>query len=195
MFGALTPSPSAGAQIWIQHLYGLTASHVGAGHGFAGNLAPVIVGRTLLPSGDFNRWQELAFSTTRRTAIVADGLANWPQSIDSHRPGRTNLLVQWCHGAPVMVIALGELSDGSDPTFDALMLQAGELVWLAGPLRKGAGLCHGTAGNGYAFLRLFAQTQDERWLIRARAFAMHAIQQSDTERQRTRRPEALVVDR
>ena len=30
----------------------------------------------------------------------------------------------------------------------------GELTWQAGPLAKGAGLCHGTAGNGYAFLKL-----------------------------------------
>ncbi len=82
-----------------------------------------------------------------------------------------------------MVIALGALCDGSEPAFDTLMLQAGELIWLAGPLRKGAGLCHGTAGNGYALLRLFAQTQDERWLVRARAFAMHALQQSDIARQ------------
>jgi hypothetical protein len=38
-------------------------------------------------------------------------------------------------------------------------------------------LCHGTAGNGFAFLALFARTRDERWLERARAFAMHATAQ------------------
>ncbi len=48
-----------------------------------------------------------------------------------------------------------------------------------GPLKKGAGLCHGTAGNGYAFLKLFERTGDERWLERARAFAMHALEQVD----------------
>ena len=42
------------------------------------------------------------------------------------------------------------------------------------PARKGANLCHGTAGNGYAFLALLERTGDERWLARARAFAMHA---------------------
>ena len=51
------------------------------------------------------------------------------------------------------------------------------MTWRAGPLRKGAGLCHGTAGNGYAFLKLLARTGDELWLHRARAFAMHAIEQ------------------
>ena len=53
----------------------------------------------------------------------------------------------------------------------------GELTWRAGPLAKGAGFCHGTAGNGYAFLRLLERTGDERWLDRARAFAMHAVAQ------------------
>ena len=34
-----------------------------------------------------------------------------------------------------------------------LAIGGGELTWRAGPLRKGPGLCHGTAGNGFAFLR------------------------------------------
>ena len=37
--------------------------------------------------------------------------------------------------------------------------------------------CHGTAGNGYGFLKTFARTGDERWLGRARRFAMHALGQ------------------
>src|SRR5258706_7951580 len=78
-----------------------------------------------------------------------------------------------------MVVALGALCDGADSAFDLFMMQAGELIWRAGPLQKGGGLCHGTAGNGYAFLRLFTQTQDEGWLHRARCFAMHAVGQSE----------------
>lgn len=50
------------------------------------------------------------------------------------------------------------------------------MTWQAGPLKKGANLCHGTAGNGYAFLKLHERTGDELWLHRARAFAMHAIE-------------------
>ena len=53
----------------------------------------------------------------------------------------------------------------------------GELTWQAGPLAKGAGLCHGTAGNGYAFLKLLKRTGNELWLERAQAFAMRAIEQ------------------
>ena len=42
---------------------------------------------------------------------------------------------------------------------------------------KGSNLCHGTAGNGYAFLKLYQRTKKTMWLERARAFAMHAIRQ------------------
>jgi hypothetical protein len=84
--------------------------------------------------------------------------------------------VQWCHGAPGVVISLAGLAR-DDAELAALLLSAGELTWTAGPLAKGAGLCHGTAGNGFAFLKLFELTQDERWLARARSFARHALLQ------------------
>ncbi len=58
-----------------------------------------------------------------------------------------------------------------------LFTGAGELIWHAGPLRKGAGLCHGTAGNGCALLALHDRTGEKVWLERARAFGMHALAQ------------------
>ena len=77
-------------------------------------------------------------------------------------------------------VSLEAVADrAGDPALDDLLLEAGELVWRAGPLAKGAGLCHGTAGNGYALLKLHRRTGDPRWLARARAFAMHAIAQCD----------------
>ena len=48
-------------------------------------------------------------------------------------------------------------------------------------MEKGPGICHGTAGNGYAFLKLHRRTGDARWLERARAFAMHGIAQTNDE--------------
>jgi hypothetical protein len=60
-------------------------------------------------------------------------------------------------------------------------LEGASLTWAAGPFdrtEKGAGLCHGTAGNGYALLRTFELTQDELWLERARSFAVHALEQA-----------------
>jgi len=44
-------------------------------------------------------------------------------------------------------------------------------------------LCHGTGGNGYAFLKLYQRTGDANWLQRARAFAMHGIAQTEVDAQ------------
>ena len=57
--------------------------------------------------------------------------------------------------------------------------------WRAGPHGddKGPSICHGTAGNGYALLAVFERTGDERWLDRARRFAVHALDQARRERE------------
>jgi hypothetical protein len=80
-----------------------------------------------------------------------------------------------------MVACLAAIAPGDDE-HERLLIAGGELTWRSGPLAKGANLCHGTAGNGLAFLKLFHRTGDELWLDRARAFAMHAIEQVKHER-------------
>jgi hypothetical protein len=167
----------AGCFLWAQQIYGHEAVHIGAVHGFAGNAFAVIRGWPLLSSDCQSRWAERLTRSLRLTARCEDGCANWPQSIGKHRPGRTAMLVQHCHGAPGIVNCFARLPDSS---IDDLLLAAGETTWRAGPLKKGAGLCHGTSGNGYAFLKLFRRTGDTRWLDRARRFAMHAIEQHES---------------
>lgn len=70
------------------------------------------------------------------------------------------------------------------PAVTRLCSSLREAIWAAGPLTKGSTLCHGIGGNGYAFLKLYARTGDVRWLARARAFAMHAITQTETAAER-----------
>jgi hypothetical protein len=151
--------------LWMQDLYGSKRRHVGPAHGFAG---------CVLALGDGEGVSE----PLRQLAIVEDGLVQWPPVADEPlRHGRTQLIrTQWCHGAPGIVSTVGRWLD------EDLALGGGELTWRAGPLRKGPGLCHGTAGNGYALLVLFEQTGDEEWLARARAFAMHALAQVEQAR-------------
>ena len=59
----------------------------------------------------------------------------------------------------------------------AMLVDAGHFTWRAGPLAKGSNLCHGTAGNAYAFLKLHALLRESLWLERARIFAMISIEQ------------------
>lgn len=49
--------------------------------------------------------------------------------------------------------------------------QAAELIWAKGLLRKGPGICHGVAGNGYAFLLMFRLTGEKQFLYKAMRFA------------------------
>ena len=67
---------------------------------------------------------------------------------------------------------------------EELLLGGAELPWRAGRpgMEKGACICHGTARNGYAFLKTFARRGDERWLDRARRFAVHALEQVERAR-------------
>src|SRR3954452_2684346 len=151
--------------LWTQQLYGRGERLLGSAHGFAGCALA-------LADGDG------VSSTLRQFAVEEEGLVNWPpvagQRLGASRDGLIRL--QWCHGAAGIVATLGHLLD------EDLALGGAELTWQAGPLRKGANLCHGTAGNGYAFLALHERTGDERWLERARTFAMHAAMQVERSR-------------
>lgn len=112
-----------------------------------------------------------------RTAEWEGPLANWRAQLAT--PRGQPMLMQYCHGAPGFVICL---ADSPDPALDPVLRAAGEATWQAGPLRKGSNLCHGTGGNGYAFLKLFRRFGEQRWLERARAFAMHGIGQVEAAR-------------
>ncbi|HEX4931419.1 MAG TPA: LanC-like protein [Gaiellaceae bacterium] len=147
--------------LWTQQLSGRSNRCLGPAHGFAG---------CVLALGDVPGVSE----TLQPYAVEEDGLVNWlpyaeMRQLEVHRDGQ--IRTQWCHGAPGIVASLAHLLD------EELAVAGGELTWRAGPLRKGAGLCHGTAGNGYAFLALLERTGDERWLTRARTFAMHVVHQ------------------
>ena len=148
--------------IWTQQLYGETGRYLGPAHGYVGNML------ALRQGGRDDGGAAAAVLADR--ALVDDGFANWAPR-DGARDDE--IRVQWCHGSPGIVISANDYLD------EELLLAAAELTWFAGPLgtEKGPGLCHGTAGNGYAFLKTFARTGDELWLERARRFAMHALAQ------------------
>ena len=155
--------------LWTQHLYGHDIQALGPGHGFASNVNAL---RGFVSDEVLGERVERVM--TQMAIHDDDGLVNWPPA-----PGDQPLKirVQWCHGAPGIITTIGDLLPWE------LALAGGELTWRAGPLRKGPGLCHGTAGNGFAFLRLHALTGDAMWLDRARRFAIHAVAQVRRERE------------
>lgn len=162
--------------VWVQDLYGQQHKLTGAGHGFAGNAMALLAGSDLLDAAADDVMVRIA-AALRRLAVERDGLVQWPPYAGVETERRP---LQWCHGSPGILTSLAALAP--DDETDRLLAAGGELIWRAGPLVKGPGLCHGTAGNAYAFLVLHARSGDERWLQRARAFSMDAA--ADVARRR-----------
>ncbi len=163
---------------WSQDLYGRHFRFLDAVHGFVATASALIQGRHLLAADDWADWQRCIERTVSRTALREEGRASWPVEIEEAPDTKQKRLMQFCHGAPGFVICLAHLPGNA---LDELLAEAGEATWAAGPLAKGSNLCHGTAGNAYAFLVLHARTGDARWRDRARAFAMHAVAQFEAE--------------
>jgi hypothetical protein len=171
------PDDNSPFPLWTQDMYGRIWQMLGAGHGFAGNVYPLLRGAALLPAEQREALFERCEAMLASTALIDGDCANWPPIVG--KAGADKILVQWCHGSPGIVTAFADFPKQRSSVVDDLLVQAGNLVWSAGPLTKGHGLCHGTAGNGYAFLKLYRRTGDTVWLDRARAFAMHASLQRD----------------
>lgn len=164
--------------IWIQDLYGLKRTLLGAGHGFVGNMYPFIRGQRFLPKTLADWALSDSVECCIKSAVVEGELCNWPAALVPAEGSSPKFLLQWCHGAPGVILSLNGIPDGYSQEFDALLLKAGEAIWQAGPLTKGVGICHGTDGNGFALLKLYTRTGDPKWLSRARQFAMDAIGQN-----------------
>jgi Lanthionine synthetase C-like protein len=150
--------------LWTQRLYGQEYQSLTPPHGLVG----------IVQGLGSESVQGDAARILRETAHREDGLANWPPRPRPELAGPDGeIRVQWCAGAPGIVIGAASYLD------EDLLLAGAELVWRAGPHgeAKGPSICHGTAGNGYALLKAFERTGDERWLDRARRFAVHALEQ------------------
>ena len=159
--------------LWTQRLYGRETVGLSASHGLAGNTAALRRGGTLLSASRRRSLERDTNAILGRTVVRERKLANWPHRARPPLYVDGQIRLQWCSGGPGILVSTAEFLD------EELLLAGAELVWKAGPhgLDKGPGICHGTAGNGYALLKTFARTGDERWLARARRFAVHALEQ------------------
>ena len=177
-----TQDTDTGQWLWQSQVFGPKRHYYGACHGITGNANILLQGVDLLPNGYTEMIIKRTVSTLTSSVKQESNLANWMLCT---KPNINKLLVQWCHGAAGVVTAMSRT-----PTIDChesqqleqLLEQTGELVWQAGPLVKGANICHGTSGNGYAFLYLYQKTGKSVWLDRARKFAMHALEQCQQAR-------------
>lgn len=179
--------------------------YLGAAHGVAGILTELLHHPNLLETpishylgqdadpedtvGDYI-WETV-------TWLIGFLQPNLPSSLDSMK----DTLVQWCHGAPGLVILLCKVLQvyGPDRGVEEALRKCGEVIWEKGLLKKGVGglfveagvvrwfsnvrstsrgpptgLCHGIAGNAYALLQIYKATNDEKYFDRAVRFALFA---------------------
>jgi hypothetical protein len=151
--------------LWTNRLYGETFRSLTPPHGLVGNVQALSAG---LDDDARRELERESANVLAHFAVTEDRLTNWPR-----REGVEPERLQWCNGAPGILAAAGSYLD------EELLLAGAELIWQAGPpgMEKGSGICHGTAGNGHALLKIFERTGDEVWLDRARRFAVHAVEQ------------------
>ncbi|KIK64012.1 hypothetical protein GYMLUDRAFT_162038 [Collybiopsis luxurians FD-317 M1] len=134
--------------------------YLGAAHGVAGILHVIL----MCPVNVIAPYIPDILQTVEWLTTCNDDEGNWPSSLKHEYP-RSNNLMQWCHGAPGMLMLFATLvrrAHGhpdlfrlSDPFLASLattMQRGAALVYERGLLRKGVGLCHGVAGSVYALL-------------------------------------------
>ena len=173
-----TLEPEFRCHLWTSDLYGTVEKRLGALHGYLANVAPLLRGIALLPAGRQLALQHRIDDWLTVCSVPDGAQRNWPNNAEAlKRSEPPRLFVQHCNGPPGVINVLSDLRQGT--ALDEILSAAGELIWQAGPLTKLPSLCHGTPGNGFAFLKLHARTGDAKWLDRARCFAMHAIAQSE----------------
>jgi hypothetical protein len=94
-----------------------------------------------------------------KLSVAANG--HLPMSLPHRSFGQSSELVQLCHGSPGLLILLGTALKNEqltrahwDPIWDQAIYLGTERVWEEGLLSKGGSLCHGVAGNAWAWLLL-----------------------------------------
>jgi hypothetical protein len=164
---------TADGPMWVQDLYDRQLKYLGPVHGYAGNMIPLMRGWEWLTESQRARIVDAVPRTLSKNAWRTDVGASWRGTVGHDKPP---WLCQHCHGAPGMVTTFAD-APFTSPELETLLIEGGKFTWVAGPLSKGSNLCHGTSGNGYAFLKLHRRTTDPVWLERAQSFAMTAIAQ------------------
>lgn len=175
--------------------------YLGAAHGVAGILQVLICAPAHIIAP---YWSDIT-GTVEWLLAIQEPLGNWPTKASRHMhyaaggaaTSRTakrvsvedgDALVQWCHGAPGVLILLSTLltrastssklavSSTTTDSIVAALQRGGELVYTRGLLRKGVGLCHGVAGSVYALLAVVDSVQEPAgyWLARAAHLALLA---------------------
>ena len=114
--------------LWTQRLFGNTSRSLGPAHGLVGIAQALLGGGDLLPADRRDSILTDTVQILERTAVYEGKLANWPpRDGDSLERPDGEPRLQWCHGAPGIVISTAEFLP------EELLSAGAELTWRAGP--------------------------------------------------------------
>lgn len=136
---------------WLWH----GKEYYGAAHGAAGILL-------MLQRSGQHELRGSRFVKDVFSALLVDARIPASGNFKSSRDSQSDKLVQWCHGAPGMLLLLLEIyntmQDSGHPQqaeleeLRAVIGAAAQVVAERGMLTKWLGLCHGMGGNGLVLL-------------------------------------------
>ncbi|KAF9004573.1 hypothetical protein BDQ17DRAFT_1241177 [Cyathus striatus] len=176
--------------MWAWH----SKRYLGGAHGVAGILHVLLS----CPANLLAKYIQDIVATVDWLIACQDKTGNWPstapgkQELQEDDPDEAGELIQWCHGAPGILILLATLIRRSkeadhefwlSSTFEdkvhASISHGASIVYHHGLLRKGVGLCHGIAGSVFALLAAAdasKETENHKYLSRALHLAHLATQ-------------------
>jgi lantibiotic modifying enzyme len=139
------------------------SEYLGAAHGISG----ILLMLQLAPKITKVEFDELTASIEGFLAMQ-DSEGNFPTRLTNS----DKKLVHWCHGASgIIYLAAKFYLVNNDEKYLRICEKCADLVWHKGLLRKGPGICHGIAGNGYVHLLMYRLTLNSKYLYRAFKFA------------------------
>ena len=144
--------------------------YLGAAHGICGILFILITAKSFIPDGILEDYVKPTLDYLIQFQYPS---GNFPSSISGHAPPTNDKLLHWCHGAPGAIHLLLKAHECWPNCSDYLTRahRCGEAIWERGLLKKGYGLCHGVAGNAYAFIALWNVTKMPQYLYKSAIFA------------------------
>jgi hypothetical protein len=176
---------------WQRKIYPKGYYNIGAAHGVPGAIA--VLGGVAAAAGRLGEAGDpAARELARRARTLLDGAVEWllqqrlPDGEEScfgttfspDTPAQKSRLA-WCYGDPGIAATLLVAARACrEPAWEKvavdLALKSAARPF-SGSLVRDAGLCHGSAGLGHLFNRLYQQTGDPRLAEAGRAWIQHAL--------------------
>lgn len=149
--------------------------YLGAADGLSGILQVMLMRPEWMTAADVGGGslaEEDVWHSVDALLAMQDASGDFPTATDSTARSDRKLM-HWCHGSAGFVYLMLQAHEErpQNAAYMQAARRAADACWQRGLLKKGPGICHGVAGNGYVSLIMYRQTQEMRYLHRAIKFA------------------------